>query len=381
MKFATRAVHGGQRPDPATGAVMTPIYQTSTYAQEAPGVHKGYEYARTQNPTRHALEANLASLEGGKHGICFASGMAAMDAVLRLINPGDEIIASNDLYGGSYRLMRAVYERFGLKSHFVDMTRPENVQAALNDRTRLLWIETPTNPMLNVVDIAALTQLVQGREVLICVDNTFASPYLQQPLELGAHIVLHSATKYLGGHSDSVLGAVVTRDDELAEKLRFLQNAAGAVPGPLDCFLILRGTKTLHLRMRRACKTAKRIARFLSSHPKVRNVHYPGLKTHPGYQIAKKQMRHFGAMVSFDLHKDRMSEATRVLSNTKIFTLAESLGGVESLIGHPATMTHASIPKPEREKVGLTDSLIRLSIGVEDAQDLIDDLEQALAAL
>ncbi len=381
MKFATRAVHGGQYPDPATGAVMTPIYQTSTYAQEAPGVHKGYEYARTQNPTRHALEANLAALEGGKHGICFASGMAAMDAVLRLLDPGDEIIASNDLYGGSYRLMRAVYERFGLKSHFVDMTRPENVKAALNERTRLLWIETPTNPMLNLVDIAAVARLVQGQEVLVCVDNTFASPYLQQPLELGAHLVLHSATKYLGGHSDSVLGAVVLNDDELAERLRFLQNAAGAVPGPMDCFLILRGTKTLHLRMKRACKNAKRIARFLRAHPKVRHVYYPGLKDHPGYETARKQMRHFGAMVSFDLHEDRLSEATRVLSNTKIFTLAESLGGVESLIGHPATMTHASIPKPEREKVGLSDSLIRLSIGVEDAQDLIDDLEQALAAL
>ncbi|RMF21762.1 MAG: PLP-dependent transferase, partial [Bacteroidetes bacterium] len=349
--------------------------------QEAPGVHKGYEYARTQNPTRHALEANLAALEGGKHGICFASGMAAMDAVLRLLDPGDEIIASNDLYGGSYRLMRAVYERFGLKSHFLDMTRPENVKAALNERTRLLWIETPTNPMLNLVDIAAVARLVQGQEVLVCVDNTFASPYLQQPLELGAHLVLHSATKYLGGHSDSVLGAVVLNDDELAERLRFLQNAAGAVPGPMDCFLILRGTKTLHLRMKRACKNAKRIARFLRAHPKVRHVYYPGLKDHPGYETARKQMRHFGAMVSFDLHEDRLSEATRVLSNTKIFTLAESLGGVESLIGHPATMTHASIPKPEREKVGLSDSLIRLSIGVEDAQDLIDDLEQALAAL
>ncbi len=381
MKFGTKAIHAGVEPDPATGAVMTPIYQTSTYAQEAPGVHKGYEYARTQNPTRTALEANVAALENGAHGICFSSGMAAMDAVMRLLNPGDEIIATNDLYGGSYRLMVRVYQKFGIKAHFVDMTNPAEVRKAINKNTRLFWIETPTNPMLNVVDIRQMTELAAGQNILVCVDNTFASPYLQTPLDLGADIVVHSATKYLGGHSDTVLGAVVVKDDELANQLHFLQNAAGAVPGPHDCFLVLRGIKTLHLRVERACKNAKKIARFLQGHPKVSKVYYPGFKDHPHHETAKDQMRAFGAMVSFDLQKDTFEDAKRVLSNTRLFILAESLGGVESLIGHPASMTHGSIPREERLKVGLTDSLIRLSVGVEDVADLIEDLEQALVNL
>ncbi|MCB0608705.1 MAG: cystathionine gamma-synthase [Lewinellaceae bacterium] len=381
MKFGTKAIHAGVEPDPATGAVMTPIYQTSTYAQEAPGVHKGYEYARTQNPTRTALEANVAALENGAHGICFSSGMAAMDAVMRLLNPGDEIIATNDLYGGSYRLMVRVYQKFGIKAHFVDMTNPAEVRKAINKNTRLFWIETPTNPMLNVVDIRQMTELAAGQNILVCVDNTFASPYLQTPLDLGADIVVHSATKYLGGHSDTVLGAVVVKDDELANQLHFLQNAAGAVPGPHDCFLVLRGIKTLHLRVERACKNAKKIARFLQGHPKVSKVYYPGFKDHPHHETAKAQMRAFGAMVSFDLQKDTFEDAKRVLSNTRLFILAESLGGVESLIGHPASMTHGSIPREERLKVGLTDSLIRLSVGVEDVADLIEDLEQAMVNL
>lgn len=357
---------------------MTPIYQTSTYAQEAPGVHKGYEYARTQNPTRTVLENNLAALENGKHGICFASGLAAMDAVLKLLEPKDEVISTNDLYGGSYRMMRRIFEPYGIKFHFVDMRHPQNVEKKLNKKTKLIWIETPTNPMLNIVDIRKVSELAKAQGAWVCVDNTFASPYLQNPLDLGADIVLHSATKYLSGHSDVVSGALVVNDDELAERLHFLQNAVGAVPGPQDCFLVLRGIKTLHLRMERACKNAKKIAKALKAHPKVGNVYYPGFKKHPGYEIAKEQMRNFGAMVSFDLQRDSFEDAKKVLSNTKLFLLAESLGGVESLIGHPASMTHASIPKEERQKVGLTDSLIRLSIGVEDVDDLIADLEDAL---
>jgi cystathionine gamma-lyase len=378
MRFGTKAIHAGVEPDPTTGAVMTPIYQTSTYAQEAPGVHKGYEYARTQNPTRHALEQNLAALENGTEAFCFGSGMSAMDAVLRMLNPGDEVIATNDLYGGSYRLLTKVYERFGVRSHFTDMTDPANVEALINSNTRLLWIETPTNPMLNIIDIEAVCKIAQAHGILTCVDNTFASPYLQMPLDLGADIVVHSATKYLGGHSDVVLGAVVVKDEALAQQLRFLQNAVGAVPGPHDCFLVLRGIKTLHLRVERACKNAKKVAKFLAAHPKVQHVYYPGLKDHPGYMIASRQMRFYGAMVSFILQKDTVEDATKVLSGTQIFTLAESLGGVESLIGHPASMTHASIPREERLKTGLSDSLIRLSIGVEDFEDLIEDLEQAL---
>ncbi len=381
MKFGTKVIHAGIEPDPATGAVMTPIYQTSTYAQEAPGVHKGYEYARTQNPTRTALENNLAALENGSAAICFGSGLAAMDALLRTLNPGDEILSTNDLYGGSYRLMTKVYKRFGINTHFLPFDDPEKIEKAISKKTRLLWIETPTNPMLNIVDIEAICAVAKAKGVMTCVDNTFASPYLQTPLDLGADIVLHSATKYLGGHSDAVLGALIVRDEKLAEQLYFLQNAAGAIPGPQDCFLVLRGIKTLHLRVERACKNTKKIARFLQNHPKVNRVYYPGFKEHPHYSIAKKQMRAFGAMVSFDLQKDNFNDAKKVLSNTELFTLAESLGGVESLIGHPATMTHASIPRKERLKVGLTDSLIRLSIGVEDVEDLIADLEQAFANL
>ncbi len=378
MQFGTKAIHAGVSPDPSTGAVMTPIYQTSTYAQEAPGHHKGYEYARTQNPTRHALEANLAALENGAHGICFSSGMAAMDAIVRLLNPGDEIIATNDLYGGSYRLLTKVYERYGIKAHFVDMTDTDNIAQCINARTKLLWVETPTNPMLNIIDIESVCKLARTHGIRTCVDNTFASPYLQTPLDFGADIVMHSATKYLGGHSDVILGAVVVKDLELAQQLYFLQNAVGAVPGPQDCFLVLRGIKTLHLRVERACKNAKKIAKALAAHPKVKHVYYPGLKAHPGYMIASRQMRFYGAMVSFILQKDTVEDALKVLSSTQLFTLAESLGGVESLIGHPATMTHASIPREERLKVGLSDSLIRLSIGVEDVEDLLEDLEQAL---
>lgn len=378
MKFGTKVIHAGVHPDPLTGAVMTPIYQTSTYAQEAPGKHQGYEYARTQNPTRSVLEANLAALENGTHGLCFSSGMAAMDAIIRLLDAGQEVIATNDLYGGSYRLLTKVFSRYGVQSHFVNMQDLHAIEAAMNERTRLLWIETPTNPMLNILDIQAICQLAQKNGVLVCVDNTFASPYLQTPLDLGADLVMHSATKYLGGHSDVVHGAVVVKSTELAEKLRFLQNSVGAVPGPQDCFLVLRGIKTLHLRVERACQNAEQIARALRLHPKIKNVYYPGFEEHRNHDVAKRQMRHFGAMVSFDLQEDSLERATAILSNTTIFTLAESLGGVESLIGHPASMTHASIPREERLKVGLTDSLIRLSVGIEDVDDLLADLEQAL---
>jgi len=381
MKFGTKVIHAGIEPDPETGAVMTPIYQTSTYAQEAPGKHKGYEYARTQNPTRKALQDNLAALENGNFGVCFSSGLAAMDTVLKLFNPGDEVIATNDLYGGSYRQLTKVHERYGIKSHFVDMRDTENVVKKINKHTKLLWIETPTNPMLNIVDISTMCALAKAHGILTCVDNTFASPYLQTPLDLGADLVLHSATKYLGGHSDVVHGAVVVKDETLAQQLYFLQNAVGAVPGPQDCFLVLRGIKTLHLRVERACKNARKIAKFLDSHPKVSKVYYPGLKSHPQHELAGRQMRAYGAMVSFDLQKDNFEDAIKVLSGTRLFTLAESLGGVESLIGHPATMTHASIPREERLKVGLTDSLIRLSVGVEDVEDLIEDLEQAFVHL
>lgn len=381
MKFGTKAIHAGVHPDPTTGAVMTPIYQTSTYAQESPGVHKGYEYARTQNPTRSVLEENLAALENGRFGIAFSSGLAAMDAVLKLLQPGDEIIATNDLYGGSYRLMTKIYEKYGIQTHFVAMGDPEQVREKINPRTKLFWIETPTNPMLQVIDLTTIIGIAQENQIMTCVDNTFASPYLQNPLDFGASIVLHSATKYLGGHSDLVLGALVVNDEKLAEQLHFIQNAAGAVPGPMDCFLCLRGIKTLHIRVERACKNAKKIARFLQQHPKVKNVYYPGFKDHPGHAIAKQQMRHYGAMVSFDLLEDSFEHAKKVLSATHLFTLAESLGGVESLIGHPATMTHASIPKADRLKVGLTDSLIRLSVGIEDVDDLINDLDQAFTTI
>lgn len=378
MKFATKVIHAGVHPDPTTGAVMTPIYQTSTYAQEAPGKHKGYEYARTQNPTRSALEANLAALENGHHGICFSSGMAAMDAVVRLLQPNDEIIATDDLYGGAYRQLTKVHEIYGIKTHFVDMNDLDAVRSKVNKNTKMLWVETPTNPMLKIIDIKAMVRIAKEAGALCCVDNTFASPYLQQPLDLGADIVVHSATKYLGGHSDVVLGAVIVKSEELKDRLHFLQNSCGAVPGPQDSFLVLRGIKTLHLRVQRACENAKAIASFLVAHPKVSKVLYPGFASHPGHEIASQQMSGFGAMISFDLKGDDMAQALKVLSGTQLFTLAESLGGVESLIGHPASMTHAAIPKAERLKTGLTDTLIRLSVGVEDVDDLIEDLRKAL---
>lgn len=377
MKFGTKCIHAGLSPDPATGAVMTPIYQTSTYAQEEPGKHKGFEYARTQNPTRSALERNLARLENGKHAIAYSSGLAAMDAVMRLLEPGDEVIATNDLYGGSYRQMVRVHERYGIKARFLDLGNIDKLQKNINKNTKLIWIETPTNPMLKLVDIEAVTEIAKAKGILTCVDNTFASPVLQNPLDMGADIVLHSATKYLGGHSDVVMGALIVNKEKIAEQLYFLQNAVGAVPGPQDCFLMLRGIKTLHLRVERSCKNARKIAKYLVGHPKVGKVYYPGLKDHPQHDLAKRQMKDFGGMVSFDFPKGTFATANKVLANTHYFTLAESLGGVESLIGHPASMTHASIPKAERLKVGLTDSLIRLSVGIEDVEDLIADLEEA----
>ncbi len=378
MKFATKVIHAGIEPDPSTGAVMTPIYQTSTYVQDAPGKHKGYEYARTQNPTRTVLEKNLAALENGTHAICFSSGLAAMDTILKTLRPGDEVLSTNDLYGGSYRLMRRVYEKFGIQSKFIDLNDLDLLKASITANTKLIWVETPTNPMLNILDIRAICAAAKDANITVCVDNTFASPYLQNPLDLGADIVLHSATKYIGGHSDLVLGAIIVKDETRAEQFYFLQNAAGAIPGPQDCFLALRGIKTLHLRVERACQNAEKVAKALLDHPKVSKVYYPGFANHKGHEIAKTQMRHFGGMVSFDLKADSFEAAEKVLSNTHLFALAESLGGVESLIGHPASMTHASIPKPERLAVGLTDSLIRLSIGVEDADDLIADLCGAL---
>ncbi len=381
MKFATKAVHAGVHPDPSTGAIMTPIYQTSTYVQAAPGDHKGFEYARTQNPTRHALEASIASLENGTHGLCFGSGMAAMDAIVRLLDSGDEVIACNDLYGGSYRLLTKVYSRLGIQSQFIDMTDPATLRNAISNKTKLIWLETPTNPLLRLIDLTAVAEIASAHGIFTCVDNTFATPFLQRPLEYGIDMVAHSATKYLAGHSDVVLGAIVTSNEMLAGKLRFLQNAAGAVPGPQDCFLTLRGIKTLHLRMERACINAHSIAEFLRGHHKVGHVIYPGLKQYPQRELAERQMSMPGAMISFDLKDDSMQSAFHVLSNTRIFALAESLGGVESLIGHPASMTHGSIPKEERLKNGLTDSLIRLSVGIEDHHDLMADLEHALSGV
>ena len=379
MKFNSKVIHAGVSPDPSTGVIMTPIFQTSTYVQDEPGVHKGHEYGRTSNPTRSALEANLAALENGKYGLCFSSGLGAMDTLLKMLNPGDEIISTNDLYGGSYRLMTRVYGRFGIKSHFIDLNDTVQLEKLINPRTRLIWIETPTNPMLNIVDIRKVTKIAEKYGIITCVDNTFASPYLQRPLDLGADIILHSCTKYLGGHSDAVLGALVCNKKEIDDQLRFLQNACGATPGPMDCFLILRGIKTLHIRMKRACRNAGRLAEFLKNHPAINKVNYPGFKTHPSHQLASTQMSDYGAMVSFDLKKDSLESAIGVLKKFKMFSLAESLGGVESLVGHPSTMTHASIPREERLKVGLTDSLIRLSVGIEDIEDLMADLDQALS--
>lgn len=378
MKFNTKTIHGNQHHDPSTGAVMPPIYQTSTYAQSSPGVHKGYEYSRTGNPTRHALEEAFASLENGTYGLAFGSGLAAIDAVIKLFQPGDEIIATNDLYGGSYRLFTKVYEKFGLIFHFVDMQNPENITEKIGVNTKLIWVETPTNPMLNIIDIEAVVAIAKNRHILVAVDNTFATPYLQLPLDMGVDIVMHSATKYLGGHSDVVMGALVVKDKELADKLYFIQNASGAVCGPMDSFLVLRGLKTLHVRMQRHCENGKAVAEYLNNHPKIEKVYWPGFESHPNHGIAKKQMKDFGGMLSFSTKGNRKEDALKLVENLKLFTLAESLGGVESLCGHPATMTHASIPKSEREKTGVTDSLIRLSVGIEDIEDLISDLKQGL---
>ena len=379
--FGTRAIHGGQHPDPSTGAVMPPIYQTSTYAQSAPGVHQGYEYSRTQNPTRHALERALASIEGGTHGLAFGSGLAAVDACMKLLAPGDEVISTNDLYGGTYRQFVKVYEKYGLKFHFTPMGNAADVTALVNANTKMIWVETPTNPMLNVIDIAAVAEVAKKAGALLVVDNTFATPYLQQPLALGADIALHSATKYLGGHSDVVLGALVVKDEALAEKLYFLQNATGAVCGPMDSFLVLRGIKTLHVRMDRHQENALELADYLRQHPAVSRVVFPGFEDHPGHAVAKKQMRGFGGMISFAVKSDSFEDASKVVSALKVFTLAESLGGVESLAGHPASMTHASIPKAQREESGVTDGLIRLSVGIEDVRDLKADLDTALSVL
>ncbi|MFS8083139.1 MAG: cystathionine gamma-synthase [Ginsengibacter sp.] len=378
MKQDTLFIHAGAEPDTATGAIMTPIYQTSTYVQESPGVHKGYEYARTQNPTRDALQKALAAAEFGKHAICFSSGSAATDAVIKLLNPGDEVIAANDMYGGTYRLFTKIFEKYGIKFHFINMLDAEEVNKYINKNTKLIWTETPTNPMMNITDIKAVAKIAKANNVLLCVDNTFASPYLQNPLVLGADIVLHSATKYIGGHSDSVHGCLIVNDDNLNQQLLFIQNSCGAVPGPQDCFLILRGLKTLHVRMQRHCENGEKIANWLKNNPKVDKVYWCGFPDHPNHNIAKEQMRGYGGMMSFTLKDDSAEAAKKVLSSTKLFSLAESLGGVESLIGHPATMTHASIPREERIKNGLVDSLIRLSVGIEDADDLIDDLNKAI---
>jgi len=380
MKFNTKTIHGGQHNvDPAYGSVMPPIYQTSTYSQTTPGGHKGFEYSRSGNPTRAALERSFASIEGGKHGLAFGSGLAAIDAIIKLLSPGDEVVSTNDLYGGTYRLFTKIFEKFGIKFHFIGMENANNIEQFINANTKLIWVETPTNPMLNIIDIKAVSQVAKAHNILLAVDNTFATPYLQQPLSLGADIVMHSATKYLGGHSDVVMGALVVKDDELAEKLYFIQNASGAVCGPQDSFLVLRGIKTLHLRVQRHCENGKAVAEYLNSHPKIDTVYWPGFESHPNHEVAKSQMSDFGGMLSFTTKKDSLEGAVQVVEKFKIFTLAESLGGVESLSGHPASMTHASIPKEEREKTGVKDSLIRLSVGVEDIDDLIADLEQALS--
>jgi cystathionine beta-lyase/cystathionine gamma-synthase len=378
MKPGTKFIHAGAEPDPSTGAIMTPIFQTSTYVQSAPGQHKGYEYARSQNPTRKALEEALAQIENGKYGLAFSSGVAATDAVIKLLTPGDEVIAGSDMYGGTYRLFSKVFERFGIKFHYVDQFNIDNISSAINQNTKLIWTETPTNPLMNVADIAAIAALAKQHNILLCVDNTFASPYLQTPLDLGADIVMHSSTKYLGGHSDVIQGALVMNDPALREQLYFIQKSCGAVPGPMDCFLVMRGIKTLHVRMQRHCENGEQIAHFLRNHAAVAKVYWCGFEDHHGYHIAKKQMRGFGGMMSFTLKDDSVENAVRVLSSTKLFSLAESLGGVESLINHPASMTHASIPREERIKNGLTDSLIRLSVGIEDVEDLIEDLNRAI---
>jgi len=378
MKFNTKTIHGGQEHDPAYGAVMPPIYQTSTYAQSTPGGHKGFEYSRTHNPTRKALENAFASIENGNHGLAFGSGLAAIDAVIKLLEPGDEVISTNDLYGGTYRLFTSIFEKFGIKFHFIGMDNAANIESYINSKTKLIWVETPTNPMLNIIDIKAVSSIAKKHEVLLAVDNTFATPYLQQPLNLGADIVMHSATKYLGGHSDVVMGALMVKDKDLADRLYFIQNASGAVCGPQDSFLVLRGIKTLHIRMQRHCENGRAVAEFLKGHPNIENVYWPGFESHPNHTIAKDQMNDFGGMLSFTTKGNNYAESIKIVEKLKIFTLAESLGGVESLSGHPASMTHASIPKEEREKTGVVDSLIRLSVGIEDEEDLINDLKQAL---
>lgn len=378
LRFNSATIHGGQSPDPAYGAVMPPIYQTSTYAQTTPGGHQGFEYSRTHNPTRQALEKSLASIEDGKHGLAFASGLAAMDAIMKLLQPGDEVISTNDLYGGSYRLFTKIFEDFGLRFHFVGMNDLSQVEKSITAKTKLIWVETPTNPMMNVVDLKAIAALAKKHKLLLAVDNTFASPYLQQPLTFGADIVMHSATKYLAGHSDVILGSIVVNDDTLHQRLAFIQNASGAVPGPMDCFLTLRGIKTLHVRMQRHCENGRAVAAYLAKHPKIEKVYWPGFATHPNHHVAKAQMKDFGGMLSFVPTGADHAKAIAIIEKLELFTLAESLGGVESLAGHPASMTHASIPKSERDKSGVVDALIRLSVGIEDANDLIEDLAQAI---
>jgi cystathionine gamma-lyase len=378
MKFGTKAIHAGADPDPSTGAIMTPIYQTSTYVQEAPGKNKGYGYARGKNPTRSALEKNIAALEDGKYCLCFSSGMGSMDAVIKLLRSGDEVITGDDLYGGSYRMFTQIFAHYGIKFHFIDMTNAANVRAAVNENTKLIWVETPTNPTMQIVDIAACAAIAKEKNILLAVDNTFASPYLQNPLALGADIVMHSVTKYLGGHSDVIMGALVMNDDALYSKIAFIHNSCGATPGPMDSFLVMRGIKTLHLRMERHCYNGRKTAEFLRHHPALEKVYWPGFEDHPNHDIAKKQMRDFGGMISIVLKDKSIENTFRIASSFSVFSLAESLGGVESLINHPATMTHASIPKAERERVGVVDNMLRLSIGVEDVEDLIEDLKQVL---
>ena len=381
MRFGTKAIHAGQEPDPTTGAIMTPIYQTSTYVQESPGVHKGYAYARGKNPTRVALERCLAELENAKHGLCFSSGMGAADAIIKLLVPGDEVIATDDLYGGSYRMFTKVFAKYGIVFHFVDMHDFDALERTVNAKTKMLWVETPTNPMMKIIDIERCVEFAKKHNLISVIDNTFASPYLQNPLDMNADIVMHSATKYLNGHSDVVMGALCTNDDNLYEQLAFIANSCGATPGPQDSFLVLRGLKTLHVRMERHCSNGVVVANFLANHPKVEKVYWPGFPSHPNHEVAKKQMRDFGGMISFSLKGDRFEDASKLAQAVRVFSLAESLGGVESLLGHPASMTHASIPKPERERSGITDSLLRLSVGIEDAEDLIEDLTNALNAI
>ena len=378
MKFGTKAIHGGLEPDPTTGAIMTPIYQTSTYVQEGIGIHKGYAYSRSANPTRSALESNIAAIENGKYGACFASGIAAIDCVIKMLNPGDEVVSTNDLYGGTYRIFKTIFEKYGIIFHFVDMLDVQNIKNEVNENTKLIWVETPTNPMMNIIDLEATAKIAKEAGVMLAVDNTFATPYLQNPLDQGADIVMHSATKYLGGHSDVIMGVLVCNDEAIAKEMYRIQNSSGAVTGPMDSFLVLRGIKTLHVRMQRHCENGEKVARWLKTHPKVDKVYWPGFEDHPNHSVAKRQMRGYGGMISFSLKGNRLEDAKKLALGTNLFALAESLGGVESLIGHPATMTHASIPKEEREETGIVDSLIRLSVGIEDVGDLIEDLAGAM---